>query len=129
LALQIRQSSELVEQNNRLLNVSMANSIRDAQNEVSRILASNPSSASAWWKGLADRASLTEEERHVFDSLAYLTFSASQQGLSNGSEETLKTLRWSLQHPGILEWWDEYKDIYNQPMKDTVYELQHSEGS
>jgi hypothetical protein len=123
LAVQIRQSSKLVEQNNRLLDVSIANSLRDAQNEVSRIIAGNPSAAQAFWKGLSDRAALTEAERQQFDSLLFLTFSAAQQGLATGSEETRMTLGWSLQHPGCVHWWEEYKDMFKESMKETVEEL------
>jgi len=67
LAVQIKQSGQLVEQNNKLLDISIANATRDAQNEVSRIIASDMQAAKIFWAGLSDRSALTEEERQSFD--------------------------------------------------------------
>ena len=94
LAVQIRQSSSLVAQNIKLLDVSVANSIRDAQNEVSRILACDQRVAGIWW-----------------------------QGLVTASEETLLTLRWTRSHPGGREWWAEYRSLYTEHMQAFVEDL------
>ena len=49
LAVQIKQSGQLVEQNNKLLDISIANATRDAQNEVSRIIAGDMQAAKIFW--------------------------------------------------------------------------------
>jgi hypothetical protein len=123
LAVQIRQSSSLVAQNNKLLDVSVANSIRDAQNELSRILACDQAVAGIFWKGLADRSSLSDEERQQFDSLMYLQFSGAQQGLATTSEETMLSLRWTLKNAGARHWWEEYESLFTKPMQEFVREL------
>ena len=123
LAVQIRQSSSLVAQNNKLLDVSVANSIRDAQNELSRILACDQTVAKVFWKGLADRSSLSDGEKQQFDSLMYLQFSAAQQGLAVESEETMISLRWTLGNAGARHWWEEYKSLFKTPMQKLVQEL------
>jgi len=123
LAVQIRQSSSLVAQNNKLLDVSVANSIRDAQNEISRILASDQSVAGVWWKGLDDRSSLSDGDKQQFDSLMYLQFSGAQQGLATASEETMLSLRWTLGNAGARHWWAEYESLFTEPMQKFVQEL------
>jgi hypothetical protein len=123
LAVQIRQSSSLVAQNNKLLDVSVANSIIDAQNELSRILACDQTVAGVFWKGLDDRSSLPDGEKKQFDSLMYLQFSSAQQGLATASEETMLSLRWTLQNAGAKDWWEEYKSSFTEPMQKLVNEL------
>ena len=123
LAVQIRQSSSLVAQNNKLLDVSVANSIRDAQNELSRNLACDQVVAGVFWKGLADRSSLSDQEKRQFDSLMYLQFSGAQQGLATASEETVLSLRWTLGNAGARHWWEEYKSLFTEPMQKLVQEL------
>jgi hypothetical protein len=123
LAVQIRQSSSLVAQNNKLLDVSVANSIRDAQNELSRILACDQTVAGVFWKGLTDRSSLSDEEKQQFDSLMYLQFSAAQQGLATASEETMLSLRWTLGYVGARHWWKDYESLFTEPMREFVREL------
>lgn len=123
LAVQIRQSSNLVAQNNKLLDVSVANSIRDAQNELSRILACDQSAAVVWWKGLENRGSLPEREKRQFDSLMYLQFSGAQQGLATASDSTELALRWTLQHAGARSWWTDYKSLFTPAMQEFVGQL------
>jgi hypothetical protein len=122
LAVQIRQSSSLVAQNNKLLDVSVANSIRDAQNEVSRILACDQAVARIFWKGLADRSSLSDGDKQQFDSLMYLQFSGAQQGLATESEETMLSLHWTLGNAGARQWWEEYESLFTKPMQKFVHE-------
>jgi hypothetical protein len=122
LAVQIRQSSSLVAQNNKLLDVSVANSIRDAQNELSRILACDQAVAGIFWKGLADRSSLSDGDKQQFDSMMYLQFSGAQQGLATESEETRLSLRWTLENAGARQWWEEYKSLFTEPMQKFVHE-------
>jgi hypothetical protein len=60
LAVQIKQSGQLVERNNKLLDISIANGSRDAQNEVSSIIASDMQAAKISWAGLPDRGSVAD---------------------------------------------------------------------
>jgi len=122
LAVQIRQSSSIVSQNNKLLDVSIANSIRDAQNELSRILASDQAVAEIFWKGLVDRSLLSDGDRQQFDSMMYLQFSGAQQGLATSSEETMLSLRWTLENAGARQWWKEYEMLFTEPMRNFVRE-------
>jgi hypothetical protein len=123
LAVQIKQSSKLVVQNNRLLDVSIANAIRDAQNEVSRILASDTQASEIFWRGLEDRTAMSEADMRQFDSMMFLTFSSSQQGLVTESQETSASLKWTVQHLGARQWWAEYSGIFTEPMQQLVAEL------
>src|SRR5262245_51786326 len=77
MAVQIRQNSKLVAS-------SVEESIRDGLNETTRILASDRETARVFWAGLADRASLAEEERFQFDALLSLTFAGQQQAFVAG---------------------------------------------
>jgi hypothetical protein len=123
LALQMKQNSKLVEQNNRLLDVSIANSIRDAQNEVSRILSSNAQASAIFWGGLEGRDTMSQADKRQFDSMMFLTFSSSQQGLVTDSQETSASLKWTVQYLGARQWWAEYSNIFTEPMQQLVAEL------
>ena len=65
LAVQIRQNSTL-------LASSLADSTRDAQSELTRLLASDREALRVFWAGLNDRSALTELDRQQFDSLLSL---------------------------------------------------------
>ena len=123
LAVQIKQSGQLVEQNNRLLDISIANATRDAQNEVSRIIASDMQAAKIFWAGLSDRSSLAEEERQSFDSMLWLQFSGARQGMQTGSEDTLAALKWTLTYPGARDWWRDYQSVFTPEAKLIVDEI------
>jgi hypothetical protein len=124
LAVQIRQNNRFVEQNTKLLDASIANSTRDAQNEVSRIIASDAGAAGVFWNGLlSGRNSLSEQDRQRFDAMLYLTFSAAQQGMQTGSDEPVTSLKWTLQYPGAVDWWGEYRDVFTEETQLAVEEL------
>jgi hypothetical protein len=53
----------------------------------------------------------------------YLQFSGAQQGLATASEETMLSLRWTLDNPGARHWWGEYESLFTEPMKKLVHEL------
>jgi len=123
LAVQIKQSGRMIEQNNRLLDISIANATRDAQNELSRIVAGDIGAAKIFWAGLSDRSSLAEEDRQRFDSMLWLQFSGAQQGMQTGSEETLAALRWTLAYPGAREWWRDYRSVFTPHARSVVEEI------
>lgn len=120
LAVQIRQSSKLVEQNTRMLDISHANATREAMNEVSRIIAADGQAGRLYWAGLADRNALEEQDRQRFDSMQYLLFSSCQQGLQTGSDVPLTSLRWALQHKGTRDWWVAYRAVFRDDMHQAV---------
>ncbi len=60
LAVQKKQSGQLVEQNNKWLDIRIANGSRYAQNEVSCIIASDMQAAKISWAGLSDRGSVAD---------------------------------------------------------------------
>jgi hypothetical protein len=98
LAVQIRQ-------NTKLLTASLADSGRDAANEVTRILASNPDAARVFWAGIADRSSLAERDRQQFDAVLTLAFTGYRQFFS---------------FPGAREWWANYSATFAGPYRDYV---------
>jgi hypothetical protein len=120
LAVQIKQSGKLVEQNTQMLNVSQANATREAMNEVSRIIAADGEAGRLYWNGLEDRNALSEEDAQRFDSMQYLLFSSAQQGLQTDSDVPLTSLRWALERKGTRDWWAEYKPVFKEDMHQVV---------
>ena len=77
LAVQIRQNGKLVA-------ASIADSHRDAYNELSRVLGSNSQAARVYRAGVEDRSSLSPEETIQFDSLCFLAFNGLSQRYQHG---------------------------------------------
>lgn len=113
LAVQIRQ-------NTKLLTASLADSGRDAANEVTRILASNPDAARVFWAGIADRSSLAERDRQQFDAVLTLAFTGYRQFFSQGQLDELIAFEWLLGFPGAREWWANYSATFAGPYRDYV---------
>jgi hypothetical protein len=105
LAVQIRQNS-------RLLVSSLADSARDAANEVTRILASDREAARVFWAGLRDRSSLSEAERQQFDALITLTFTGNRQFFMQDQRDELVAFHWILGFPGVRDWWTAYRATF-----------------
>ena len=116
LATQIRQGSKLLRASTTIATAQMQNSyiplmMQDA--ELSQI----------YWNGLADYASLSEQDRHRFNPLMSMVFKDSVTATSSrtkGSraqrrgEQNVRGMRWLFQQPGARQWWDEWREMYPQ---------------
>jgi len=105
LAVQVRQNT--------------AGSVRDALNEMTRIIASDPEAARIFWAGLEDRSALTELERHQFDALLSLTFFGQQEAYQTSVPYDFG-LRWVLRHPGARDWWGIYSSTMTSKFRSYV---------
>jgi hypothetical protein len=116
LAVQIRQ-------NTKLLTSSLADSARDAANEVSRILASDREAARVFWAGIEDRSSLTDQDRQQFDALLTLAFSGNRQFFNQAQRDELSAFEWLLAFPGARDWWASYSVTFAGAYRDYVDRL------
>ena len=116
LAAQIRQNSQLVAS-------SLADSIRNAMNETSRIIASDIEAARIFRVGVLDRASLTEHEGYQFDGLVTMSLYGHQQAFVNGQIEDSAALEWLIALPGVQEWWRDYSLLLTSDFRKHVNRL------
>jgi hypothetical protein len=112
LAVQIRQNSTL-------LTSSLADSTRDAQSELTRLLASDREALRVFWAGLNDRSSLTELDRLQFDALLSLWLLTARQFFDQGKPDA-GGLQWMLCNPNVLEWWATYSSTFLQSDRDYI---------
>jgi hypothetical protein len=108
LAVQVRQNT--------------AGSVRDAINETTRIMASDPEAARIFWAGLEDRSALTDRERYQFDALMSLTFFGLQEAYQT-SAPYLAGLRWVLGHSGARDWWGSHSSTMPSKFRNYVDEI------
>jgi len=99
-----------------------AGSIRDALNETTRIIASDPEATRIFWAGLADRSALTEQERHRFDALLTLTFFGQQEAFETSARDPFG-LRWVLANPGARDWWSTYSSTLSNKFRSYVDQI------
>ena len=93
--------------------------IRDALNETTRIIASDPEAARIFWAGLEDRSALTEQEQHRFDALLTLTFFGQQEAFETSDREPFG-LRWVLGFPGARDWWSAHSVTLSSKFRSYV---------
>ena len=84
--------------------------------------AENPEVARIYWEGVADRSALSTLDRQRFDPLIGTFMNGFQQehqfaqdGIIAPSTWNMRIrgTRWQLQQPGMQQWWDEWRKIYD----------------
>jgi hypothetical protein len=105
-----------IRQNTRATRAASHNAVSDSLNEINRMFAENADLTKIWLAGMADRKSLTEEERWRFDSTAraYMHVCETmfiQAGLGAGDKSVLHAeeegIRQVFASPGVRAWWAE----------------------
>ena len=103
-----------IRQNTRALKATSHHAVTDSFNAINTLLITDPRVARLWRVGLADWASLDEDDRtsvsyiflaymRIFETLHY------QYGAGVLEEKLfeaeLNTLKWSFANPGVRQWW------------------------
>lgn len=105
-----------IRQNTRATRAASHNAVSDSLNEINRMFAENADLTKIWLAGMADRKSLTPEERWRFDATAraYMHVCETmyiQAGLGAGDKSVMHAeeegIRVVFGAPGIREWWSE----------------------
>jgi hypothetical protein len=103
-----------VRQNTKALKATSHHAVTDSFNAINNMIANDPKVARRWRLALAGAEGLDEDERasgHMM-MLAYMRiFETLYYQYNNGTldkklfDAELKTLTWSVTHPGIQAWW------------------------
>ena len=108
LAIQIRQ-------NTASLKASSHHAITDSFNAINVKIVEDPATARLWHIGHSDQSRLNEDEQvqyaflvlsymRIFETLFYQREVGTMEERLFMTEE--KTLRWTVEQPGFIEWWD-----------------------
>jgi len=108
LAFQIRQNSHLIQS-------SIVQAERQANVELSRILAGDSAAARVFDIGLSDPSALTGGDRRQFFSQIGLAFAAMDQSLQLGSLQD-RHVRSFIKEPGAQMHWEEYHEVYSDAL-------------
>jgi hypothetical protein len=118
-----------IRQNSRLLKASAAGVTWQSSNAQASLTVQDPELARIYWAGIADRESLSEQDRQRFDPLVGLTMTGTQQQLRLARDGILtpevwsdvdQGIRWNMQRHGIQQWWRTYSNLYSQEFRDYV---------
>ena len=110
LTVQLRQNSTLMRR-------SATSALREADNELTRILATDPAANHIFWEGLEGRSDLSERDRRIFDPLVTLMTTSWREavdleGADYLSDHILSGADWLFGKRGFHEWWLEYRGTY-----------------
>ncbi len=101
---------------------STASVINETNTRIGTLAADNPEVARVYWGGLADRSALSALDRQRFDPLIGTYMAGFQQARQFAQDGLLapstwisqvRGTRWQLQQPGMHQWWEEWKQIYD----------------
>jgi hypothetical protein len=112
LAVQIRQNSKL-------LSASVADSSRDAYNELGRILGASADAARVYTTGMEDPARLSPEEATQLHSLCHLAVNAVHQRFRSGSD-VADDLRFVMAQAGYRHYWEHRSEAYPEDFRELV---------
>jgi hypothetical protein len=112
LAVQIRQNSKL-------LSASVADSSRDAYNELGRILGTSTDAARVYTVGIGDPSSLSPEETTQFHSLCHLAVNAVHQRFRTGSD-VASDLQLVMAQVGYRQYWEHRSNAYPEDFRELV---------
>jgi hypothetical protein len=121
-----------IRQNSKLLRASTTSASNQIQSAMTTLLAQEPDVARVFWDGIADRDSLSEEDRRRFDPLLTLWFQPARQqfqfqrdGIGNPEEWAYNEqgVAWVVQEPGVRQWWREWRRQYPQEFRNFVDDL------
>jgi len=113
----------------KLLRVSTTASTHQLRFSPQALIVQDADIARIFWQGIADRDSLSEEDRRQFDPLVQMYFFVDNQsyqfqqdGIISALawENAEQELRWKVEQPGLRQWWREWSRIYPQVFKDYV---------
>jgi hypothetical protein len=121
LAGQIRHSREQMSQNSKQLTASTTAAMFQFRVRPNEMIIQDPEVARIYWDGIADRDSLTEEDRRRFDPLIMMLLESSsqqfffhRQGVLSAEAWELSEagLVWMLTQPGVRQWWRDWKSVF-----------------
>jgi hypothetical protein len=112
LAVQIRQNSKL-------LSASVADSSRDAYNELGRILGTSADAARVYTAGVEDPAQLAPEEVTQFHSLCHLAVNAVHQRFQSGFD-VADDLALLMSQAGYRHYWERGSMAYPEEFRRLV---------
>jgi hypothetical protein len=121
-----------IRQNTRATRAASFHGVTDSMNHVNVAVAQSPQLTQVWTTGVADRASLTDEERHqfdllllsyfhVFETVHYQARMGSGEGDLRVAEE--RSLLFLLSNQGVWEWWTENPYAYGPEFRDYISTL------
>jgi hypothetical protein len=121
-----------IRQNSRLLQASTTSASSQVEVTVNTLMAQEPEVAKAFVGGLADLDSLSEEDRHRFNSVVQMWIQVLRQqhqfqrdGIGSPDEWTyrLEGMRWMLRNPGARQWWREIRELYPERFREVIDSL------
>jgi hypothetical protein len=115
LAVQIRQNSKL-------LSASVADSSRDAYNELGRILGTSTDAARVYTSGIEDPTSLSPEATTQFHSLCHLAVNAVHQRFRSGFDVE-DDLQLVMVQAGYRHYWEHRSNAYPADFRELVSQL------
>jgi len=117
LAAQIRQS-------HRVVVASMADSARDAQSDLARILGSNAEAARVFHAGRQDPGSLSGGELQQFEALAHLSLiNIERRYVHESASDIDEAATWLFSNPGIHEYFELYSQTFTPKFRNHVARL------
>jgi hypothetical protein len=120
LAVQIRQNTRMVE-------ASMADSNRDAQNELGRILGSNSEAARIYRMGAEDYGSLSPDELVQFNSLLVLAFRSLELRHEHGVDLAEDWFA-ELAQDGYRQFWKSYSEAFPLDFRRKIDHLMNQDS-
>jgi hypothetical protein len=119
-----------IRQNSRLLQASTTSASSQVEVTVNALMAQEPEVAKAYFDGLTDLGSLSEEDRRRFDAVASIWIQVLRQqhqfqrdGIGSPDEWTyrLEGMRWVFRHgAGARQWWREIREVYPERFREVV---------
>jgi len=118
-----------IRQNSKLLRVSTTISVCESDIEYARLRIEKPESMLVLRAGFADRESLTEVEREIFDGYLDLSIRILQKDYYVAQDGAMKQslwqgeqrgMYWVLHQPGSQQWWEENRFTFSDEFRDYV---------
>lgn len=118
-----------IRHNTRATRAASFHGVTDSMNAVNVAVAQSPQLAKVWTAGVADRTSLSDDERHQFDMLLLSYFHVfetvhyqARMGAGEGdllvAEE--RSLLFLLSNQGIWEWWNDNPYAYGPEFREYI---------
>ena len=118
-----------IRQNSRLLRVSTAGVTIDTQTRLAKLLAGDSEAAQVFIWGIADRDALSEVDRQRFDAMIFLYIDGMDQEYRLAQDGVMGPKPWEARkrrfrgvsrQPGLLNWWTQFRDLYDSGFRECV---------
>ncbi len=121
-----------IRQNSKLLRASTASATMATYNDFSGLVVQDSEVSWIYRQGMSDRSSLADDDLQRFDTLLGMFFGGMNheyQFVADGVmgrsvwENRTRSMRRLFQLPGFRQWWNEWRDIYDEEFGNLVDSL------